>query len=115
MTIKKQLAVRIVEELYDIQSSHEAQAHFERTVQNKELPQKIEEVQLADDDDEYLNEDLLVDLNLASSKSDAKRLFEQGAVELNGERILSSNANTTVENGAILKVGKKKIVKLLKP
>ena len=59
---------------------------FERTVQHKELPTEIIEVQLQDDDEYFLNEDLLVDLNLASSKSDAKRLFQQGGVELDGLR-----------------------------
>lgn len=115
MTIKKRLALKIVEELHGVEPSKAAEEDFEQIVQNKELPTEIVEVQLSDDDDEFLNEDLLVDLNLASSKAEAKRLFEQGGIELDGERILDPHENRKVPHGAILKVGKRKIVKLLKP
>lgn len=115
MTIKKRLALIIVEELHGVEQSKAAEEEFKQTVQNKELPTDIQEVQLSNDDDEFLNEDLLVDLNLASSKSEAKRLFEQGGVELDGERITNPEDNKTIQNGAILRVGKRKIVKLLKP
>lgn len=56
-----------------------------------------------------LTEDMLVEHGFAESKSDAKRLFEQGAITLNGEKITSG---TEVTNGAILKVGKRTTVRL---
>ncbi len=115
MKFKKQLAFEIVKDLNSEESAINAQEEFERTVQNRELPTEITEIKLQDDDDEFLNEDLLVELNLASSKSEAKRLFEQGGVELDGVRITNPNENKVINNGAILKIGKRKIVKLLKP
>lgn len=115
MNVKKLLARTIVEELHGAQPSSAAEKEFERTVQKRELPQEIEEVQLADDDEEFLNEDLLVDLNLASSKSEAKRLFQQGGVEIDGEKVMDPNENKTIKNGAILRIGKRKVVRLLRP
>ena len=112
MDVKKQLAYQIVSELHSPEAAQEAQTFFETTVQRKELPQDIEIVQLSADDDEFITEDLLVDINLASSKSEAKRLFQQGGVELNGERITNPNSQIAITNDAILKVGKRKIVKL---
>lgn len=115
MLLKKVLAFTIVSELYSAEEAEAAQEVFERTVQNKELPIEIEEVQLQEDDEAVVNEDLLVELNLASSKSDAKRLFEQGGVRLNGEQILDPKDNKEITNEAILQVGKRRIVKLLLP
>jgi tyrosyl-tRNA synthetase len=115
MQYKKQLAFEIVRQLHSVDQAANAQEEFEKTVQHKELPTEIIEVKLQDDDDEYLTEDLLVELNLASSKSEAKRLFEQGGVELDGERIVDSSASKLINDGSILRVGKRKIVKLLRP
>ena len=44
----------------------------------------------------------------ASSNSDARRLIEQGAVQINGEKITDTNCQLKVEDGMILQVGKKK-------
>lgn len=115
MQFKKKLAFEIVKQLSSSLEAEEAQRAFEQVVQRGELPQEIVEVQLQDDDDEYLTEDLLVELNLAASKSEAKRLFEQGGVELDGERVLTPTAGKVIKDGAILRVGKRKIVKLLRP
>ena len=115
MQYKKQLAFEIVRQLHSVDQAANAQEEFEKTVQHKELPTEIIEVKLQDDDDEYLTEDLLVELNLASSKSEAKRLFEQGGVELDGERIVDSSASKLINDGSILRVGKREIVKLLRP
>lgn len=113
MEVKKQLAQTIVTELYSANDALESAEYFKKTVQNKELPEEIIEVQLSADDEEYVNEDLLVELNLAVSKSEAKRLFEQGGVEVDGIRILDPKKNDPVKNGMIIKVGKRKIVKIL--
>jgi tyrosyl-tRNA synthetase len=115
MQFKKKLAFEIVKQLSSSFDAEEAQRAFEQVVQKGELPTEIVEVKLQDDDDEFLTEDLLVELNLASSKSEAKRLFEQGGVELDGERILNPTENKIINNGSILRVGKRKIVKLLRP
>jgi len=114
MILKKELAHRIVTELHSDSSAQAAALHFENTVQKRELPEIIEEVQLSADDEEYINEDFLVELNLASSKSEAKRLFQQGGVVVNDERVTDSQSMIAVKDGMILKVGKRKIVKLKK-
>lgn len=114
MILKKELAHRIVTELHSDSSAQAAALHFENTVQKRELPEIIEEVQLSADDEEYINEDFLVELNLASSKSEAKRLFQQGGVVVNDERVTDSQSMIAVKDGMILKIGKRKIVKLKK-
>jgi len=112
MKVKKQLAIQIVTELYSEDDAKSAQEYFEKTVQRKEVPTDIQEIQLNADDEELLNEDFLIEIGMASSKSDAKRLFEQGGVELDGERVLDPKANKEINDGAILKIGKRRIVKI---
>ncbi|GIW61780.1 MAG: tyrosine--tRNA ligase [Patescibacteria group bacterium] len=110
MSIKKTLAFTIVSELHTPEEAAYAQKQFERIVQKGELPSEITEVKIAVK--KYIDEDLLVDLKLASSKSEAKRLFQQGGVEYDGRRILDPAEAVLIQDGKILKVGKRKIVKL---
>ncbi|MBI2033430.1 MAG: tyrosine--tRNA ligase [Candidatus Levybacteria bacterium] len=108
---KKQLAFEIVKQLNTDEDAKKAQEYFEKTVQKKELPSDIKEIQLSSDDEEIIDEDFLVDLGLVSSKSEAKRLMQQGGVEVDGKR-LTGEQNLPLKNGMIIKVGKRRIVKL---
>jgi tyrosyl-tRNA synthetase len=105
MAIKKRLATLIVTELHSATDATRAAEHFQKTVQDKEVGE-IENITITSS---TLTEDTLVALNLATSKSDAKRLFEQGGVSINGSKI---DAGTTISDGDILKVGKRNTVRL---
>ena len=52
--------------------------------------------------------DLLMTTKLFSSKSDARRMVEQGGVELDGAKLQDPKAVLTMSDGMILRVGKKK-------
>lgn len=56
--------------------------------------------------------DLLVKTKLVPSKSEARRLISQGAVELEGARITDPSASVRPKNGALVKVGKRRFAKL---
>lgn len=106
MDIKKRLATLIVTELHSSSDAAHAAEHFQKTVQDKEVGE-IENVTITSS---TLTEDILVELTLATSKSDAKRLFEQGGVSINGSKV---DAGTTISDGDILKVGKRKTMKII--
>ncbi len=110
LNVKKTLAFTIVSELYSPEEAAYAQKQFEKIVQKKELPTEIPEVHVKGK--RYIDEDLLFELKLASSKSQAKRLLQQGGVEYDGKKIIYPGETILVEDGKILKVGKRKIVKL---
>lgn len=110
--IKKDLAFEIVKELHNEEEAGKAKDNFERTVQNKEMPNEIPSVKL---DISKSIADALLETNLAQSKSEAKRLIEQGGVFINNEKIEDYNVglDTVVKNGgAILQVGKRKFVRI---
>ncbi len=108
MDIKKKLANRIVSELHSENDAKKAETEFERTVQKGELPEEEEILEVeAKDGSTFL--DVLLSEKFVSSKSDAKRLVDQGGVTLNSNRI--TDLNSKLENG-ILRAGKGKFRKI---
>lgn len=110
MPFKKKLAFEIVKQLNNEKEAKIAQENFEKTVQQKEMPKEMEEVQY-DGEDANLA-DLLTQLNLAESKSEAKRLIEQGGVSIDGGIIKDPNATIEPRNDQIIRIGKRRFVKI---
>ncbi|KKU31967.1 MAG: tyrosyl-tRNA synthetase, tyrosyl-tRNA synthetase, partial [Candidatus Amesbacteria bacterium GW2011_GWC1_46_24] len=94
MILKKELAKQIVEELHGPEPSKAAQDEFETTIQKGELPAEIPTVTIPDLETKSIV-DILVTAKLASSKSDARRFIEQGAVEINPQIHPYPRLNTT--------------------
>jgi tyrosyl-tRNA synthetase len=108
MALKKRLGRDLVTQLYSAKDAGEAEAHFNKVVQKKEVPDEIEEYKVAGD---IIISRLLVDAKMAASRSEANRLIKQGAVSIDGEKI--SDANNAVPAGVIIKVGKRRFVKVI--
>jgi tyrosyl-tRNA synthetase len=105
MMLKKRLAREIIGQLYDQKAASQAEEHFTRVFQQREVPEKIREGTKSGD----TLRDYLVKNQLAKSRSEAKRLIEQGAVEVDGEKI--TDVNLTVSKGIIIKVGKRSYIR----
>jgi tyrosyl-tRNA synthetase len=105
MTLKKRLAREIITQLYDQKAAAEAEGHFEKTVQRKEAPA---EIKLGTKSGKSL-QDYLVENQLAKSKSEARRLITQGAVDINGEKV--TDTRKIVPKDSIIKVGKRGYIK----
>ncbi|MBR5121466.1 MAG: tyrosine--tRNA ligase, partial [Oscillospiraceae bacterium] len=58
--------------------------------------------------------DAMVCAKLAPSKGEARRLIQQGGVTLNDAKVTDTNTVISLADGAIIKKGKKQIVKLVK-
>lgn len=110
MNQKKKLAFEIVKQLNSNEDAKSAQEYFEKTVQNQEVPADIPVYQYTGRRDINIV-DLLIETKLATSKSEARRLIEQGGVEVDGEKIQSEKLK--VKNNMIIKVGKRKYLKLV--
>jgi len=105
MELKKRLARELVAQLYDKKSADEAEANFERVHQKGEIPEDIE---LGTKSGSIL-QDYLVANRLAKSKSEARRLIEQGAVYINGKKVM--DANYIFPKDTIIRVGKRRFIK----
>ncbi len=101
MLLKKRLAREIVTHLYDQKAASQAEEHFTRVFQEREVPEEIEE----GTESNVTLRDYLVINRLAKSRSEAKRLIEQGAVDVDGMKI--TDVNWTFPKGTTIKVGKR--------
>lgn len=63
---------------------------------------------------EYQILDLLVESKLCSSKSEARRLVEQGGVSIDSNKISDVNQVINISNGVVIKKGKKTFLKVSK-
>ncbi|MEZ4333444.1 MAG: tyrosine--tRNA ligase [Myxococcota bacterium] len=111
MAIKHRIAHRIVSRVHGAQSADEAEEHFRRVVQRKERPKDIPIVELPSGQTELRLIEVLVAANLCSSRSDARRLVEQGGVSLDGERCADAFA-ILPEGERVLQVGKRRFVRV---
>lgn len=111
LEFKKSLAFEIVRELNSEEAANSAQKSFEQTVQKGELPEEIPTFEI--DTKEHLQiSDLLVKTGLSTSKSEAKRLVEQGGVSVNSEIITSPTDEIIPEDNMIIKAGKRNFVRI---
>lgn len=108
---KKKLAFEIVKDLNDEEAAKRARDFFEKTVQNRELPEEIPTVNLNPNEHKQISE-LLVDFGLAESRSEAKRLVEQGGVLVNDELVASPNQEIIPEDNMIIKAGKRNFLRI---
>jgi tyrosyl-tRNA synthetase len=106
MDLKKQLAWNIVTQLYGKQEAAEAESHFQKVVQNKELPDDIQEYKISSGISISV---LVTEAGLVKSRSEASRLINQGAVTIDGEKV--ADINHPVDAGKIIKVGKRRYLK----
>ncbi len=108
--IKKYLARTIVRMYHSEKSSQNAESEFERIFVQKKLPDQMQAFNL--DDHSYRLDDLLIETKTANSKSDARRLIQQGGVTVNGEKILDPFTIININQEIRLKVGKRKFAKV---
>jgi len=107
MIFKKELAKDIVTQFYTIQDAIDSELNFKMVVQGNEIPENLENHNL----NEMINSKLsniLVKTSMAKSNSEAKRLINQGAIELNGVKLTEDAEMNSLKDGDIFKIGKQK-------
>ena len=88
-----------------------AEAEFNRIFQQKKLPTKVPVKNIKKNDAPL--EELIVMAGAAASKSEARRLVEQGAVRLDHARAFDAKEKINIpEGGILLQVGKRKFVRV---
>jgi tyrosyl-tRNA synthetase len=107
MEAKKLLARTIVAEFHGEEAARAAQERFERTVQQRQIPEETPEYAVADG---LSLLDVIVAAGLAPSRREARRLFEQGSVSVDGER---AGLDARAQAGAMVQVGKRRWLRLV--
>jgi tyrosyl-tRNA synthetase len=110
MEYKIFLAKGIVKRYHSDKVADIEEEWFRSTFQKKKSPTDIPEIGI--EIKSYLPTDLLMILKLAKSRSDAGRLIEQGAVEVDGQIINDRKNDIVIKSGFIIRVGKRRFVKI---
>ena len=102
--VKIDLAYQIVERYHGMKKAAAARDYFLNTFSKKDL-RNIPEQQFPHGDSNIV--DVIVGLGFAASKSEARRLIEGGAVEVDKKIINDSHHTVHIQGGMTIRVGKK--------
>ncbi len=107
--LKRELALKIVTMYYSKETAAHAEKHFDQIFIHKDIPNDIPGIKL---DDDVALVDLIFTHNLVASKSEGRRLIDQGAVKLND--LKCSDRNQILKQGEeiVIKVGKRRFLKV---
>ncbi len=109
---KRRLGREIVELYWGAEAATGAEAAFDRIHKEKDLPDEVDEYQLGPGDPVSLPT-LIRDAGLVASGGEGRRLIQQGAVRLDGEKLDEFEVPRERLVGAVLQVGKRRFVRLL--
>jgi tyrosyl-tRNA synthetase len=113
--VKMGLAREIVARFYDATIAEEAEREFQRMFQAGGLPDDIVEpyvhISGAEREPIWIVE-LLVQTGMASSNSEARRLIQQGAIRVNGERVSDANSRLTANEPYLVQVGRRRFARI---
>lgn len=102
MDLKKILAYEVTKDIKGEDEAKKAQEYFENIFQKKDISTEIPVKEINQKNIGIL--DLIVFCNITDSKSQAKRLVEQGAVSIDGQKV--TNWNQSIDKECILKCGR---------
>lgn len=105
MNLKKKLALEVVTQFYNEQTAKAAQEHFENVFQRRGTPDTEQIVKIGTEGLLTLE---LTKAGLTKSRGEARRLLEQGGIEIDGVKITEDIDMTKVKRGSIIKVGKRR-------
>jgi len=113
MKVKKRLAHELVRDFWSVKDAEEAAEEFARTVQQKEVPDDIPTLKVAAGSTTLLSAELSR-AGLAKSRSEARRLLEQNAVEINGKTVNGDLEMGKIDDGSVIKVGKRRFIRIIR-
>jgi tyrosyl-tRNA synthetase len=115
--VKRRLGREIVTLYYDEDAAREAEAAFDKQFKDQEIPDEVEEfsVTLAPNNDGLIYmASLMVEVGLAQSAGEARRLIDGGGVKIDGNPLAPKEYNIKPEllDSAVIQVGKRKFARI---
>lgn len=112
MDLKLELAEGIVRQYHSDKDAKRERVEFIRVFSKEEAPKDIKEFFIKKDKEIWIVE-VLDNAGLVKSRGEARRLIEQGALRIDGEKINDFSLNISIKNEVILRLGKKRFLKLV--
>jgi tyrosyl-tRNA synthetase len=119
---KRALARRLVERFDDADAAEAAEAQFDRLHVQREAPEEVPEVALAEiealdpgAEDGEIHLPALISSVFEVSTSEARRLLQQGGVKVEGETVPAEPLDVPADRlvGKVIQVGKRRFAKLV--
>jgi tyrosyl-tRNA synthetase len=104
---KMKMSFEITSIFYGDADALKAQEAFVKTFQQKEVPDEMPDYELKEGQTVM---DVVLDAKMAASKSEARRLFDQKGVRLDGETI--ERGDVPFPHTGVLQVGKRKFLRV---
>ena len=108
--VKAALARRIVEMYHGEQDALYAETHFDTVHRKKTAPAEMSTMTIRGQSHNIL--DLLVSQKLAASRSEGRRLIEQGGVRIDQKVVTDWQQPIRIPNNAVLQVGKRRFIRI---
>jgi tyrosyl-tRNA synthetase len=114
MDVKKALAREIVTIFHSADDAVRAEEHFNTVFARKEIP---DDIPVKTIDGEIGVVDLIAEQGLVSSKSQGRRMIQQGAVRIEGEKVDDIAHVIVLDAGqeVVVKVGKRQFLRVVRP
>jgi tyrosyl-tRNA synthetase len=104
---KMKMAREITSVFYGEEDSLKAEEAFVKTFQHKEAPDEMPDYELKDGQTVM---DVILETKMASSKSEARRLFDQKGIRIDGETV--ERGDVAFPHPGVLQVGKRKFLRV---
>jgi len=111
MVIKKRLAQEIVTQFHGVPAAREAEEHFAKVFQRREMPEEVVPLKSSVGNKSTLTAEL-TEAGLTKSRSEARRLLAQGAIEIDGKTVTEDLEIAQIKKGSIIKVGKRRFAQI---
>ena len=110
--IKFELAAEIITRFHDAKSAENAKNDFIKRFSNNAIPDVIDEIEIKVGNEGIVFANLLKEIKLVSSTSDAHRMIKQAAVKIDGEG--ANDGKQILQEGfyAVIQVGKRKFLRV---
>lgn len=108
--VKLRLAEEIVSVIHSLETARQARENFVSVFSRGETPSQIEERHAGLNSAPLL--DLVIKSGLVKSKTEARRLIEEGAIEIDGQIKKDPHEVIDLKNGVVLRVGKHRFIRL---
>jgi len=113
MEAKKLLAVTLVDRFHGAGAGAAARAGFEAQFAKKEIPDDVPEVTMAAEDGQLWVVKVLTQAGLTASNGEGIRMVKQGALSIDGEKVMDKDYQLQPGGPYLIKLGKRKFLNLM--
>jgi tyrosyl-tRNA synthetase len=113
---KMKLAFTLVRMYHGEEAAQEAEEHFRRVFQKRELPDEMDKAEIRAselENGQMRVVPLLVRLGLVATNGEARRMIRQGGVRIDQEKVTDEHLQVKVKNGLVVQVGRRKFVRVI--